>query len=231
MATVCAITVRSVTPAWVVGIYLACRQQHWAVGVSRAQRSPSPALPGFLVLRIGLVPQLGASIPIFEATRSRLQIADDQGTHPGLASFLPCVQAPTNTRLTLSHRRQQVGRPCSGDYTLQHPLIGSVAPCAASCTRDSLGYTYDPKPHTGQDAALTLDANPGLKSPCDRTSRRRLPSGSLRNPSPKGEPTWLPTVIAMLTDSTVGCCCKEPTSAVKARLPAHDVPNLPYLRH
>ena len=87
MATVCAITVRSVTLAWVVGVHLACCQQRWPVGVSWTQRSSGPALPGLLVLRIGLVPQLSVPIPTPKTTRPRLRVAVDQGTHPGFAGF------------------------------------------------------------------------------------------------------------------------------------------------
>lgn len=59
VATVCALTVGGVALAWVLRIDDARRQEFHCIGTLRAQRSPSPSLPGLLVLRIGFVLQLG----------------------------------------------------------------------------------------------------------------------------------------------------------------------------
>ena len=57
MTTVCAMTIRGVSLAWVIRIDLADSKQGWPVRIRRAQGSSCPALPGFLVLGVRFVPQ------------------------------------------------------------------------------------------------------------------------------------------------------------------------------
>jgi hypothetical protein len=66
MATVCAMAVRSEASTCMVRVQLARRQERRTVRIMRAERTSRPALPGFLVLRIGLVAQarpVGGIVP------------------------------------------------------------------------------------------------------------------------------------------------------------------------